>query len=219
MDFARRSLELEWMDTEAIGAGDYAQCLADLAAVNTVTLARLPTLAFMRRVTRGLPRGATFSVLDVGFGHGDMLRRLARWGMRRGVALELEGVDLDPVSATAAEAASAGLGIRYRTGDVFDEKAGSVDVVISSLFTHHLTDEQIVRFLVFMERTARRGWFINDLHRHALAYHGFAALSRAACWHRFVQHDGPLSVARSFRRADWARLRPGCDGTRRSVSA
>ena len=207
MDFARRSLELEWMDTEAIARDDYARCLADLAVVNTVTLARRPTLAFMRRVTRGVPRGTRFSVLDVGFGHGDMLRRLARWGARRGIALELEGIDLDPVSAEAAErATSPGLGIRYRTGDVFDQKAGSVDVVISSLFTHHLTDEQVVRFLGFMERTARRGWFVNDLHRHQVAYYGFTALSRAAGWHRYVQHDGRLSVARSFRRADWARL-------------
>ncbi len=207
MDFSRRSLELEWMDTEEVGAEDYARCLADLSVVNTVTLARAPTLAFMRRVARGLPAGSALRVLDVGFGQGDMLRRIARWGMRRGLALELEGVDLDPVSAVAAEAVTPPeLGIRYRTGDVFDEPAASVDVVISSLFTHHLTDEQILRFLAFMERTARRGWFINDLHRHPVAYYGFAALSRAAGWHRFVQHDGPLSVARSFRRADWERL-------------
>jgi len=207
MDWTRRSLEQEWMDTETVGADDYARCLADLAVVNTVTLARPPTLAFMRRVTRGLPAGARVSVLDVGFGQGDMLRRIARWGMRRGLALELEGVDLDPVSAQAAAAVTPpGHGIRYRTGDVFDEAPGSVDVVISSLFTHHLTDTQIVAFLRFMERTARRGWFINDLHRHPLAYHGFALLSAAAGWHRFVRHDGPLSVARSFRRGDWTRL-------------
>jgi 2-polyprenyl-3-methyl-5-hydroxy-6-metoxy-1,4-benzoquinol methylase len=207
VNFARRSLELEWMDTEEVGADDYARCLAELSVVNTVTLARVPTLAFMRRVTRGLPAGASLRVLDVGFGHGDMLRRIARWGARRGLALELEGVDLDPVSALAARAATPpGLGVSYRTGDVFDQQPGTADVVISSLFTHHLTDEQIVRFLAFMERTARRGWFINDLHRHPLAYYGFAALSRAAGWHRFVQHDGPLSVARSFRRADWAGL-------------
>lgn len=207
MDFSRRSLELEWMDTEAVGAEDYARCLADLAVVNTVTLARRPTLAFMRRVARGLPAGSVVRVLDVGFGHGDMLRRIARWGIRRGLALELEGIDLDPVSARAAEAVTpAEFGIRYRTGDVFDEPPGSVDVVLSSLFTHHLSDDQILGFLAFMERTARRGWFINDLHRHPVAYYGFTALSRAAGWHRFVQHDGPLSVARSFRRADWTRL-------------
>jgi 2-polyprenyl-3-methyl-5-hydroxy-6-metoxy-1,4-benzoquinol methylase len=207
MDFAVRSREQEWMETETVDAADYARCLADLAMVNTVTLARPPTLAFMRRVARGLRPGDRLKVLDVGFGQGDMLRRIARWGARRGLALDLEGIDLDPASAPIAEAVTpAELRIRYRTGDVFEGRSGPVDVVISSLVTHHLSDAQILRFLEWMERTARRGWFINDLHRHALAYWGFAALSRAAGWHRFVQHDGPLSVARSFRRREWADL-------------
>ncbi len=61
-------------------------------------------------------------------------------------------------------------------------------------------------FLRWMERHARHGWFVNDLHRHALPYHGFRLLARAMRWHRFVQHDGPVSIARAFRRAEWQRL-------------
>ena len=207
MDFSARSAATEWMDTEAVSADDFARCLADLATVNTLTLARPPTLGFMRRVARRLPAGASLRVLDVGFGEGDMLRRIARWGRRRLLPLELEGVDLNPASTEAAEAATPPeAGIRFRTGDVFDETAGRFDVVISSLFTHHLTDAELVRFLRWMEETAGRGWFINDLHRHPAAYYGFAALARAAGWHRFVQHDGPVSVARAFQRPDWERV-------------
>ena len=77
------------------------------------------------------------------------------------------------------------------------------DVVLSSLFTHHLGDADVVRYIRWMEASAARGWFVNDLHRHWVAYHGFRALSAAAGWHRFVRHDGPLSVARSFRRTEW----------------
>lgn len=205
--FQRRSPQLEWMDTEDVSAEDFAQCLADLAVVNSVTLARPPTIAFMRLVARGLPVGARLSVLDVGFGEGDMLRRIHRWGTRRGLRMELSGVDLNPWSTAAAEAATpASMGIRYATGDLFDLPPGQTDVVISSLFTHHLSDAQVVEFLVWMERRARHGWFVNDLHRHPVAYHGFRWLSRAAGWHRFVQHDGPISVARSFRRRDWNAL-------------
>ncbi|GAC1345381.1 MAG: class I SAM-dependent methyltransferase [Acetobacteraceae bacterium] len=207
MDFSVRSRRSEWMDTETISDADFARCLADLATVNTVTLTRPPTVAFLRRVARRLPPGTGLSVLDVGFGHGDMLRRLARWGRRRGLPIDLAGVDLNPASAAAARAATPpGMAITYRTGDVFDEPPGSVDIVISSQFTHHLSDPDVVRFLSWMEATARRGWFISDLHRHPLAYYGFTALSLAAGWHRFVQHDGPISVARSFRRRDWTRL-------------
>lgn len=206
-DFRQRSPQLEWMDTESISAADFAQCLADLAVVNGVTLARPPTLAFMRRVTRGMAAGSRLSVLDVGFGEGDMLRRIHRWGTRRGLRLDLSGVDLNPWSTAAAEAATPpGMGIRYETSDLFDLAPGETDVVISSLFTHHLTDAQVVEFLAWMEARARRGWFVNDLHRHAVAFHGFRVLSGAAGWHRFVRHDGPISVARSFRRRDWDAL-------------
>ena len=57
-----------------------------------------------------------------------------------------------------------------------------------------------------MERYAVRGWFINDLHRHPLAYHGFRLLGWAMRWHRFVRHDGAVSVARAFTTAEWRAL-------------
>ena len=45
--------------------------------------------------------------------------------------------------------------------------------------------------------SARIGWFVNDLHPHALPYHFFRHWSGLARWHRFVQHDGPVSIARA----------------------
>lgn len=208
MDLSRRSRETEWMDTEAVPEADFAACLRDLATVNTLTLARPPTIAWLRRAVRGLPRDAELSVLDVGFGEGDMLRRIHRWGTRRGLRLRLHGIDLQPSSAAAAQALTPpGWGIRYETGDLFGiDPARRFDLVISSLFAHHLGDAEVVAFLRWMERTAQRGWFVNDLQRHVVAYHGFRALSSAAGWHRFVRHDGPVSIARAFHRADWARL-------------
>ena len=202
----QRSPATEWMDTEAVTAADYAACLADLATVNTVTLARLPTLGFMRQAVRRA--GARpLRVLDVACGEGDMLRRLHRWGRHTGHPLELTGLDLSAQGIEAARAATPDdVPITYRCADAFDPALEPFDVIISSLFTHHLADDQVVAFLRMMEAKATVGWFVNDLHRHPLAYHGFRALSTLAGWHRFVRHDGPVSVARSFRRAEWQHL-------------
>ena len=98
------------------------------------------------------------------------------------------------------------MGIEYRTADIFAAGLGNYDVILSSLFNHHITDNQAVDFLRVMEAHTGLGWFVNDLHRSAIAYHGFRALSAAAGWHRFVQHDGAISVTRSFRHADWTAL-------------
>lgn len=207
VDLSRRSTVLELMETEPVDFAQMQGCFADLQKVNTLTLAYRPTLQWLGRTTRRL-RLRRASVLDVASGRGDMLRKLRRWSQARGLALELTGADIDPLARQSAEAATPpGMAIRYLTADVFAlPPEPRYDFIVSSLFTHHLTNEQLVRFLRWMEERAARGWFINDLHRHWLAYH-FARISFAlAGFHRFVRHDGPLSVARAFRRDDWDRL-------------
>ncbi len=200
--FAARTAETELMDTETVPADDFARCLGDLAVVNRLTLTHRPTLAWLRRAVGD---SVEFSLLDVGFGHGDMLRAIARWAARQGKTARLSGVDLDPSSELAARAATPDdMAIAYHTGDVFAFRpATRPDFVISSLFTHHLPDAAVIEFIRWMEATAVRGWFVNDLHRHAIAYYGFRALAAVSGWHRFVRHDGAVSIARAFRRADW----------------
>lgn len=205
MSLAARSTAAERMDTDCVDYDDYRRCLDDLARVNTVTLTHRPMLAWLARESAGL-RG--FSLLDVACGHGDALRRIHRWAMHRGVAARLEGVDLNPWATRAARDATDGATrIIYHTGDVFAIDADDTyDFIISSQFTHHLTDAQIVRFIRWMEVHARRGWFIGDLHRHWLPYYGFGVLAWLAHWHRFVLSDGRISIARSFVQDDWRRL-------------
>jgi hypothetical protein len=90
---------------------------------------------------------------------------------------------------------------------MFDYRpAGGIDLIVSSQFTHHLDDTLLVRFIKWMEDTARVGWFVSDLHRHWLPYHFFRLWSRLMGWHRFVRNDGPISISRAFVAADWQQL-------------
>ena len=191
------------MDSLELDPAVYARILNDLDRVNSWTLARRPTLGFLER---GIGDLRHFRLLDVGFGQGDMLRAIARWARRRGLAAELIGVDLNPRSAAVAEAATpAELGIDYRTGD-YRSLVGGFDFVISNLVAHHMTDGQLGEFLHYMEAEARRGWIVNDLHRHPFAYSGYPLLCRLMGWHRIVRQDGQLSIARSFRPAEWREI-------------
>jgi SAM-dependent methyltransferase len=209
-DFSRRSTAPELMDDASADFETFRDCLVDLARVNRLTLAYRPTLGFLEGLRRAgrLPRGRALRILDAGSGYGDTLRQVARWAARHKVAVALEGVDLSPWSARAArEATPAPLPITWQTADVLRYRPEApVDLVISSLFTHHLEDAALLRFLHWMEETAGLGWFINDLQRHPLPYHFFTRASRLLRMHRFVQHDGPVSIARGFVPADWQRL-------------
>jgi len=193
----------EQMDDPGLDPEIYDRVLADLSRVNRWTFAARPTLAFLRQATRGMN---AFRLLDVGFGHGDMLRRIARWARRRGIAVDLVGVDLNPKSEAAARAATPrGVAIDYRTGD-YRDVPGPFDFVVSSLVAHHMTDAELDGFIRFMEAQATRGWLINDLHRHAFSYSTFPLLARMLGAHRIVREDGQLSIARAFRPDEWGAI-------------
>ncbi len=184
-------------------------CLRDIARVNRLTFAFRSTLSWMSELLSSRPSlGAPLRVVDVGCGDGEMLRRIDAWAARRGVAVALTGVDLNPNAIRAAkESAGSSERIEWIVGDALSNTAMTdIDVVICSLLTHHLTDPQIVQFLEWADGTARRGWFINDLHRQRLPYQVFRLWARFTNWHRFVKNDGAVSIRRSFVVEDWRRL-------------
>jgi 2-polyprenyl-3-methyl-5-hydroxy-6-metoxy-1,4-benzoquinol methylase len=199
-----RTTAEELMDDPSLDAGVYAQVMRDLGRVNSVTMARLPTLDFL-----GCAMGErkSFRLLDVGYGGGDMLRAIAKWATKRGIVADLIGVDLNPRSEIAAKAATpATMPIGYITGDYADMAGEGFDFIVSSLVAHHMTRAELIAFLRFMDANAARGWFINDLHRHSFAWFGYPLLAGLMRWHPIVRHDGRLSIARSYRPEEWPPL-------------
>jgi 2-polyprenyl-3-methyl-5-hydroxy-6-metoxy-1,4-benzoquinol methylase len=199
-----RAIAEELMDDPSLDPGVYAHVMRDLGKVNGVTMARLPTLGFLKRA---LGARKQFRLLDVGYGGGDMLRAIAIWSAKRGISAELVGVDLNPRSETAAKTVTPKtMPIRYITGDYADMASEGFDFIVSSLVAHHMTRAELIAFLRFMEANASRGWFINDLHRHGFAWLGYPLLANLMRWHPIVRHDGRLSIARSYRPGEWPPL-------------
>ncbi|GAA3759351.1 methyltransferase domain-containing protein [Terriglobus aquaticus] len=204
MTFDERAHLTELMD-EPCTYEEFRACLSDLARVNRWTRAYQPTLEWLQQVVR--PGAEPIHIVDVGCGGGDMLREVERWAEREGIAVMLTGVDLNPYAARAArEFTPAGSRIEWVTADAFSfTPRAPIDCVISSLFTHHLGDDEIANFVRWMEQVASRGWFINDLHRERVPYFGFQVLATLMRLHPFVRSDGPVSIRRAFREDDWKR--------------
>jgi len=201
MNLSARARAQELMDADDLSDDTYIAVMADLARVNALTMAARPTMAFLNRVARGR---TSLRVVDVGFGDGDMLRRIEAWSGRRRIAVELVGVDLNPRSEKAARAHTPhGSTIRWITGDYASHAGEPWDAIISSLVAHHMSEPELIAFLRFMEANAAAGWFVNDLHRHSFAHRSFPLLARIAGWHPIVRHDGTLSIARAFRPPEW----------------
>jgi len=207
-DFRHRAKLTEWME-EPCSREEMCACLRDLAWTNRWTVAYRPLLHWLDTFRDALPAlPEPLSILDVACGYGDGLRRIERWAKKRDITVQLTGLDLNPdTTAIAAEASPAASRIQWVTADVFAYAPREpVQLVVSSLFTHHLSPKDIVRFLQWIEQHATLGWFINDLFRARIPYHSFRVFAKLARLHHFVQHDGPISIARSFVQEDWRRM-------------
>ncbi|HEX8370195.1 MAG TPA: methyltransferase domain-containing protein [Pyrinomonadaceae bacterium] len=198
--FQKRSAELELIDTGDYTAQEYEGCLRELRRVNHYlgdTWALRKTL--LREIeNKNLPE---FSVLDVGAGSGELLRAIAE-SAKVGRNAQLVGLELNARSARAILEESRNfaeiLSIRADALRLPFADA-SFDYVLCSLFTHHFTDEKVVRILSEMKRVARRKIYVIDLHRHALAYFLYTTFGKLFLYNRLIRHDGALSILRSFK--------------------
>jgi len=194
----------EIMDDPGQPEADFAAALEGLSTLNRITFAQVPLLRFLDELVaqQGL---TSLSLLDVGAGGGDALRAVAAWGEKRGIALDLWGLDRSPWAERYAMAR--GVPARWITADLFDLPAERrFDVVVCGLFAHHLDDPTMVRFLRWLPQHAARRWLILDLHRHWIAWSAVWAGTRLLRMHPMVIHDGPISVNRAFKRDELQRL-------------
>jgi ubiquinone/menaquinone biosynthesis C-methylase UbiE len=199
--FEKRSYKLERIDTGDYTPAEFERFLREIRFINRILgddLAIRKTL--LREIeTENLKN---FSVIDVGAGSGELLQSIAEFARKSGRKASLFGLDLNEISAKSIlEESKKFVEIKAVRGDglslPFADDA--FDYAICSLFTHHLTDENVVRLLGEMRRVARRGIFVIDLHRHRIAYALYKIFCVVFRISRLVREDGSLSILRSFK--------------------
>jgi len=217
-DFRHRADLTEMMD-EPCSRDDLRACLRDISRLNRWFLAHRPMIHWLNGFApANLPK--PLRILDVGCGNGDGLRRIERWAHERKIAVDLIGLDINPHAvAIAAELTPPTSSMQWIAADALAfAPQHPIHLVISSQFTHHLSEPQIVSFLEWMERRAVLGWFINDLSRAAVPYHFIRIFARLARLHPFVQYDAPVSIARAFVPADWRAMCVAANLSERDVT-
>ncbi|PSJ61529.1 methyltransferase domain-containing protein [Pseudaminobacter soli (ex Li et al. 2025)] len=204
-DLSQRSVESEWLDRADPSPEEMAVVIRDIASFNRAMLGHWPVIAWLRRATKDATRETPLTLLDVGCGNGDLLRAIRRWARKRGLAIRLIGLDRSPEIIRIAELATDEADeIDYRVMDIFDfEPHMPIDLVVSSLLTHHMSDDQIVKFLRWMELTTRKGWLIYDLQRHPVPFHFIGLVGKLTRLHPIAIDDGLISVTRSLTRSEW----------------
>ncbi len=194
---AKRDLQPELMDDPQLDPEEHRKALAGLARINAIGGTGLwqPIAQFARSKNRPI------RILDVACGSGDVLVQIGKRARRANLALDLSGCDLSPVAIGAARARSekAGLSVSFHVGDVFQGPLrGTYDIVMSSLFLHHLDENHALKLLQFMRQATSGLVLISDLSRSRFN----AILVWIACHlftsSRVVHYDGPASVRAAF---------------------
>lgn len=206
--FANRSTALEFIDTGDYTPEEYAEALRELRLINRY-IGEYHALKNSLLADIKKSGAKEFSVLDIGAGSGELLRLAARFADENSVKATLTGVELnaDAAKQILTESTDFPQITSVRTNALeLPFPDGAFDHVMCSLFTHHLTDSEIVRALKEMRRVARRSIYVIDLHRHPVAYLLYTTVGKLFLKGRLVRHDGALSILRSFKKNEMVQL-------------
>ena len=201
----QRSYQKELMDADDIPFGDIAQNLKELNIINSRLGGHAITL---KGVQPFIKDRAALVICEIGCGGGDNLFAIHKYCLKKNVPVTFIGIDLNPDCIAFAKQQYPQLPCQWLCSDYALVHFGNdkPDIIFSSLFCHHFTDEQLVPMLQWLQQNSRKGFFINDLHRHWLAYYLIKYITKFFSRSYMTKNDACLSVARGFIKNDWEQL-------------
>jgi 2-polyprenyl-3-methyl-5-hydroxy-6-metoxy-1,4-benzoquinol methylase len=202
-----RSYQKELLDGVHIPFEHIKRNMQELDKINQYLGGHRITLSGLKYMLRHVPADQELNIVEIGSGGGDNLRVLYQWARQQKRNVAFTGIDINPECIAYAQSLPINKDIRFICSDYkkvrFDVKP---HIIFSSLFCHHFTDEELVYMLRWMAQNAQLGFFINDLHRHPVAYYSIKVLTQLFSRSYLVKNDAPLSVQRGFKRGEWGRL-------------
>lgn len=200
MHFAQRTQECELMDTSPLEPADMRSTLRFLAWTNRYLGGQQTIFHHLKRWSCRWPKGTELTLLDVGAGGADIAVSIARWARRNGFDIRITAIDSTHAAVRIAEENTKRYPeIKVLETDFFSyaQTGGAFDYILCALFLHHMPEERLLGVLRACDALARRGILISDLRRSVPAFWGVKILT-SLFGNAVVQHDGPLSILKSF---------------------
>ena len=202
--YSYRSGMTELIDDPSVPFEDWEVCLKELNTINTLLGGHSITLKGINHFIRS--SNDKLTIVEIGCGGGDNLKAIHKWNRGRH-NIKYIGVDLNQACIEFAKKNCVDLPASFITSDyrtaLFDAKP---DIIFSSLFCHHFSDQHLASMLSWLKKNSSRGFFINDLQRHPLAFHSISLLTHGFSDSYLVKNDAPISVLRGFKKKEWEQL-------------
>ncbi len=206
MDFLRRSYQAELIDDPAIPFPEIQKNLQELDVINTWLGGHAISIKGIKKIFRQHASGRDYRwhICEIGCGGGDNLHAIASWCIAQKINATFTGIDINRHCIEYASGKTYPQQVQFIEQDYREVNfKNKPDIIFNSLFCHHFTDKEIVEMLRWMKDQSVCGFFINDLHRHPVAYHLIKHITKIFSSSRLVKNDAPLSVSRGFKASEW----------------
>ena len=145
VDLSRRERLPELMDDPALEAPRHHRALTGLARLNRWTV--VPDMLWRRIKPLCTCADQPVRILDIATGAGDIPIALWRRAKASRVSIQIEGCDISSraIEFATERSAQAGAPVKFFTHDILaHDLPDNYDIVVSSLFLHHLDRKSVV---------------------------------------------------------------------------
>jgi len=208
IDTTYRSNKSEIMDDFTMKGELLRDTLDKLGSINKWLGGNRITIDGIEQLLAGKPKDKTYSIIDLGCGHGDILRLVADFGRKEGYKFKLIGIDANQDTIDYANELSENYPeLTFRNEDIFSNEFQKInyDIALTTLFLHHFKEEEIVDLLSSLSNKTTLGIVVNDLQRSEIAY-GLFKLLGLVISNYMIKQDGLTSILRAFKREDLERM-------------
>jgi 2-polyprenyl-3-methyl-5-hydroxy-6-metoxy-1,4-benzoquinol methylase len=165
---------------------------------------------YKREIRPFLQTNNPTTLLDIGFGGGDIPLKLARWASNDGLDLRITAIDPDPRAFNFEQDLDRTQNVEFLQCQVsdLDPSHQQFDFVISNHLLHHLNSQELLEILSKAKELSNESVIFNDIHRSDWAYLLFNIFSRPVFRSSFITADGLTSIRRSYTNEELSEIVP-----------
>lgn len=161
-------------------------------------------LIYERYLSPYFESGTANTLLDIGFGGGDIPFSLSRWARQDGFDLQITGIEADERALNYVQSLPDDPKVSFtlETPESLKGKKKRFDFVISNHLLHHLNPAELEAMLKQTTELSNRRVIFNDIERSPAAYLGFSLFIGPFLHNSYSRPDGLRSIRRSYTRTE-----------------